>query len=465
MRRIRKLFFLITFLITAINTYGDIALPSLIGDNMVLQQNTKVKIWGWSDPAEVISITSSWNNITDTVTADRNAKWSKYLNTPVAGGPYTITISGSSGGKIVLHNVMLGEVWFCSGQSNMEASYNYLGIKEVGKDALVGYNPNIRFCKVRKTTAKYPQENCMAKWEVCDSNTIREISAIAYYFAKKLNKDLNVPIGIMQSAWGGTAIEPWMSEDIIESNPVYKASSKMQKPLPWWPYEAGSTYNAMVAPVTNYVIAGVLWYQGESNTAFPSAYRSLLSAMISEWRQDWGKEFPFYYVQIAPFNNFAKDSAAFLREAQMQCLANQNVGMIVVSDLVDNLSDIHPQNKHEAGYRLANLALTKTYNKKNIPWLCPIYQKMEVIGNKIIVYFDADIMINGRKAIELYIAGEDKVFYQADAIIKGNKLIVSSKQVKMPVSVRYSFSNEAIGNLFSIEKLPVSPFRTDTWSK
>jgi len=465
MNKIKKMLWGICLLFVATNANADICLPSLIGDNMVLQQNTKVKIWGWSGPAEVIAITPSWNNTTDTVTADRNAKWALYISTPKAGGPYTITISGSGGQKLVLQNIMVGEVWFCSGQSNMEASYNYLGIKEVGKDALVGYNPNIRFCSVRKTTANYPQDNCMAKWEVCDSTSIREISAVAYYFARKLNMDLNVPIGIIQSAWGGTAIEPWISADIINSNPVYKKSSEMRKPLPWWPNEPGSAYNAMVAPVTHYTIAGAIWYQGESNTAFPSAYRSLLSTMITEWRKDWHTEFPFYYVQIAPFKNYAKDSAAFVREAQVQCLTNKKVGMVVISDLVDNVTDIHPQNKHDVGYRLANLALFKTYNQPNIAWRCPTYQKMEINQNKLIAYFDADIKIAGKKVSELFIAGDDKVFYPADATTEGNKLIVSGKQVKSPASVRYSFSNEAIGNLFSTEKLPVSPFRTDNWSK
>jgi len=347
----------------------------------------------------------------------------------------------------------------------MDASYNYIGIKEVGKDAIDGNNPNIRFCKIRKTTAEYPQDNCMAKWDFCDSNTIKEMSAVAYYFVRKLNKDLKVPIGIIQSAWGGTAIETWIPEDIINMNPLFKKSSEMRNPLPWWPNDPGSTYNAMIAPVTNYTIAGAIWYQGESNTAFPSAYQSLLSNMIRIWRKDWNLEFPFYYVQIAPFNNYPKDSAAYLREAQMKCLTNKNVGMVVVSDLVDNLADIHPRDKHDVGYRLANLALTKTYGVVNIAWRCPIYQKMEIEKNKIIVYFDGDLMPAGKKVNELFIAGEDKVFYPAEAVTEGNKLIVSAKQVKTPASVRYSFSNEAIGNLFSTENLPVSPFRTDNWAK
>jgi sialate O-acetylesterase len=465
MNQMKKLILGVGILFMTINAIADIALPSLIGDNMVLQRNTRVKIWGWSGPAEKISVTPSWNNKTDTITADHNAKWALYIETPEAGGPFTITVRGSWGDKIVLQNILVGEVWYCSGQSNMEASYNYIGIKEVRKDALTGYNPNIRFCKIRKTTAKYPQDNCMAKWELCDSNTIKASSAVAYYFAQKLNKDLSIPIGIIQSAWGGTAIEPWISEDIINSNPVFKASSKMQKPLPWWPCEPGSAYNAMVAPVASYTLAGVIWYQGESNTAFPSAYRSLFSTMIAEWRKDWNREFPFYWVQIAPFNNYPKDSAAFLREAQMQCLNNKNAGMVVVSDLVDNIADIHPQNKHDVGYRLANLALSKTYNMPNIHWRCPVYQKMGIDHNKLIVYFDADIMIAGKKINDLFIAGDDKVFYPADAVTEGNKLIISCKQVKFPVSARYSFSDTAIGNLFSTEKLPVSPFRTDNWTK
>lgn len=461
----KKLLFGVSLLFMTTGASADIGLPSLIGDNMVLQQNSGVKIWGWSGPAEKITVTPSWSNKSDTVTADHHAKWALFIQTPKAGGPYTITISGSWGQQVFLQNVMVGEVWFCSGQSNMEASYNYISVKEVGKDAIDGDNSNIRFCKVRKTTAAYPQDNCMAKWDLCTSNSIKEMSAVAYYFARKLNKDLGVPIGIIQSAWGGTAIEPWIMKDIIEANPSYVTSSKMQKPLPWWPREPGSAYNAMVAPVTSYAVAGVLWYQGESNATFPCTYRSLLTTMIDEWRKDWNIEFPFYYVQIAPWKNYVKDSAAFLREAQMQCLSLKKVGMVVVSDLVDDITDIHPQNKHDVGFRLANLALSQTYNVPDIIWKCPTYQTMEILENKVMISFNADILITGKKVNELYVAGDDKVFYPAEAAIDGNKLIVSSKQVKAPASVRYSFSNEAIGNLFSTDKLPVSPFRTDTWAK
>jgi sialate O-acetylesterase len=461
----RKFLVGIILFTVAFHAFADIGLPSLVGDNMVLQQNARVKIWGWSGAAEKITVIPSWSNNPDTTTADRNGKWALYIQTPKAGGPFIIAIIGSWGQRVVLQNILIGEVWICSGQSNMDASYNYIGIKEVGKDAIDGNNPNIRFCKIWKTTAEYPQDNCMAKWDFCDSNTIKEMSAVAYYFVRKLNKDLKVPIGIIQSAWGGTGIETWMPEDVVKNDPLFMKSVGMRELLPWWPILPGSTYNAMIAPVTNFTIAGAIWYQGETNASYPSAYRRQLSTMISEWRKDWGIEFPFYYVQIAPWNKYEKDSAAFLRESQVQCLSINKVGMVVVSDLVDDVTDIHPQNKHDVGYRLANLALAKTYGMVNIAWRCPIYQKMEVEKNKVVVYFDADLMATGKKVNELFIAGEDKVFFPADAAIEGNKLIVQAKKVKAPVSVRYSFSNEGIGDLFSTEKLPVSPFRTDNWTK
>jgi sialate O-acetylesterase len=462
---LKNFLFTIAFLSLGINAHADIGLPSLVGDNMVLQQQAKVKIWGWSGAAEKITVTPSWSNNPDTVTADRNGKWAVYVQTPEAGGPYIMLIRGSWGQQVVLQNILIGEVWICSGQSNMDATYNYIGIKEVGKDAIDGNNPNIRFCKIRKTTAEYPQDNCMAKWEFCDSNTIKDMSAVAYYFIRKLNKELKVPIGLIQAAWGGTAIETWMPEEIIKGNPFYRKSHLMRDPLPWWPWEAGSAYNAMIAPVTGFTIAGAIWYQGESNAAFPSAYTSLMNTMITQWRKDWKNEFPFYYVQIAPWPNYEKDSGAFLREAQVKSLELNKVGMVVVSDLVDDVTDIHPQNKHDVGYRLANLALTKTYGLTGFPWRCPLYQKMVIDKNKAIVHFDADLMVEGKKINELFIAGEDKVFYPADATVDGNKLIVQAKQVREPVSVRYSFSNAGIGNLFSTEKLPVSPFRTDQWTQ
>lgn len=459
----KKHFVFAVLLLSAIVSKANIRLPNVINSNMVLQQQSAVKLWGWSNPAEKVYITTSWNNKVDSTIATRDANWMITVQTPAAGGPYTITLKGEN--SIVLNNVLIGEVWVCSGQSNMEMNF-YWGLPDIKAALPTSANSNIRFFSIPKTTSGSPQDNCEGEWLNCDSNTLKNFSAVAYFFGKKLNGNLKVPIGLISTNWGGTPAETWTPAEAINNDDELKEAAKKQQPYDWWPYKNGATFNAMIAPITNYAIAGAIWYQGEGNTVAPDTYGKLLTTLVGNWRKAWNKAFPFYYVQIAPFTYTDKFTASIVREQQTKAMAFPNVGMAVITDLVDNVKDIHPKNKKEVGNRLANWALAETYHKEGFVYKSPMYKSMEVKNDKAIITFDN--APNGLKATdqyvtEIYIAGPDKKFFLASAEIKNNKLIVSCAEVSNPAAVRFAFSNAAIGNLFSKEGLPVNPFRTDDW--
>jgi len=431
---------------------------------MVLQQNTSAKLWGWGEPAEKLLVTTSWNNRTDSLKVDENGKWIISIPTPVAGGPYNITLKGHN--TIVLQNVLIGEVWICSGQSNMEMNYNW-GIPQMKPDISTAANSNIRFFQVPRSTAPAPQEMGEGRWTECDSNTVKSFSAVAYYFGKKLNADLNIPIGLIQAAWGGTPAETWTPVEKVEADPVLKSAAQKIARVPWWPITPGYAYNGMIAPVINSQIAGVIWYQGEANVGAASTYQQLLTTMIKSWREKSGKEFSFYLVQLAPFNYGNRNVAALLREAQQKTTALSKTGMVVTTDLADDTADIHPKNKKDVGYRLANLALADTYGK-NIPSaLMPVFKSMMINRKEqIVVTIDNapnGLMQKGKTATGFFVAGPDKIFYPAVAKIYDNKIVLSAKSVTHPDAVRYAFSNTAIGNVFSKEGLPLAPFRSDDW--
>ena len=442
---------------------ANIRLPNIINNNMVLQQQSTVKLWGWAGPNEKVYVTTSWNNKLDSVLTTRDANWMLTVQTPAAGGPYTITLKGEN--TIVLNNVLIGEVWVCAGQSNMEMNYNW-GLPDV-KAALANCaNSNIRFFYIPKSTAKYPQDNCGGEWANCDSNTLKSFSAVGYFFGKKLNADLNVPIGLINANWGGTPAETWAEAAAINSDSSLKTAAAKQQPYDWWPYEPGAAFNGMIAPISNYEIAGAIWYQGEGNTIAPDTYSKLLTTMIGTWRKAWNKELPFYYVQIAPYSYGNKYISSIIREQQTKAMAYTNVGMAVITDLVDNIKDIHPKNKHTVGDRLANWALAETYHKQGLLYKSPMYKSMEVQKEKAIISFNNapnGLMAKDKVVSEIYIAGTDKIFYAGTAKIDNNKLIVTSPKVPQPVAVRFAFSNTAMANLFSKEGLPVNSFRTDDW--
>lgn len=444
-------------------SYAKIRLPNILGSNMVLQQKSTTKLWGWAEPGEKIQITTSWDNKVIETVGDGNARWQIEIKTPQAGGPYSITLQG--GNTIVLDNILIGEVWVCSGQSNMEWSYNQ-GITSIKDEFSQLSKRNIRLFNIPKTTSNTPQDNNEGNWVVCDSNTVKNFSAVGYYFGKHLNEDLDVPIGLIGSNWGGTPAEVWTPEELVEKNTVLKEASANNKPTAWWPVSPGYAYNAMIAPLVSYQIAGTIWYQGESNKETASSYTELINTMVNSWRKAWNKEFPFYYVQIAPFRYERHGVGALLREAQAKNLTTKNIGMVVISDLVTDTLNIHPTNKKDVGLRLANLALAETYGLEKDTYKSPMFKSLTIKDKEAIIDFDyatSGLVLKGDQPKELSIAGADKVFHPATVKIKGNQIIVSSKQVKVPVAVRYQFSNAGIGNIFTKNNLPVAPFRTDNW--
>jgi sialate O-acetylesterase len=429
---------------------------------MVLQQNSDVTIWGWAKPLEQVTVIGSWDRQAVQTTANNHANWQVKLKTPGAGGPYTLIVMGYN--TIVLEDVLIGEVWLCSGRSNMEWSAS-AGIDNGAQEIQNANYPAIRFFQVAYRSATAPQQDCDGQWTACAPQTMSNFSAVAYFFGRELYTHLNVPIGLINNSWGGTPAEAWMNPKVVLQNEEFASAAARYKDVAWCPMEPGSAYHAMIAPLIPFQIAGVIWYQGETNTLNPIEYRSLFPALIKSWRAEWGKDFPFYYVQIAPYNYGDQPKGVLLRESQLMTMSVPNTGMVVTSD-IGNIKDIHPRNKVDVGERLANWALAQTYGKKGISFSGPVYRKMEIQGNSIRLFFDhvdQGLVCKGKKLTLFQIAGKDQVFVDADAKIDGATIRVHSASVKNPVAVRFAWSNTAEPNLFNKEGLPASCFRTDDW--
>jgi sialate O-acetylesterase len=328
-------------------------------------------------------------------------------------------------------------------------------------------HPEIRFFHIQKITAPYPQQEVLGKWEVCTQETMHSFSATGYFFGRRLNDELHQPVGLIESCWGGTPVETWTPVEVFKQHENLALSAAKLKPSGGWPLRPAIAYNAMIAPLTNFTIAGTIWYQGETNTANPSTYEETFSNMIGSWRSLWQKDFPFYFVQIAPFTYGNNEDGALVREAQFQTYRQvPNTGMVVVSDITGDTNDIHPKNKQDVGKRLAGWALANTYGKVNIVVSGPLYRSMEVTGNKAIIHFDFakdGLAKKGDQLTGFLIAGADQQFVPATAKIQDSTVVVSSSQVQHPVSVRMGFTNAGIPNLFNKAGLPASPFRTDDW--
>lgn len=451
-------------LFTFLNLHAEVRLPAIIGSHMVLQQKSDVKIWGWCDPSEKIKITSDWNAIIDSAVGSADGKWMITIKTPGAGGPHTLAINGSN--KIILEDVLVGEVWACSGQSNMEMSYSW-GVKQYLGDIENATNKSIRLFHIPRLTSEYPQDDTKGKWVVCNPEDLKTFSLAGYFFGQKLQETLSSPIGLIEAAWGGTPAEVWTPYETIANNAVLKKAADNLKKIPWGPIRPAAIYNAMVYPITNFAIAGVIWYQGEANVGAADTYKELFSSMITSWRTVWKKDFPFYFVQIAPFAGYGKNiSAALLQEAQTKTAALPKTGVIVINDLVNDINNIHPTDKKDVGLRLANYALADTYGKTGITYKNPSYKDMKIEKGRARIYFDnADNGLITKNGVprDFYIAGDDKIFKPATAKVDGSTVIVWNKDIKNPVAVRFGFTNAAMPNLFSKEGLPVNTFRTDDW--
>lgn len=365
--------------------FANVSLPGIFSNNMVLQQKSSVKFWGWAKPRENIKLVASWNRDTLSVTADNQSHWEIILPTPEAGGPFEILVQGYN--TITLDNVLVGEVWLCSGQSNMEWKPTS-GITNA-VEALTSANyPEIRFFTVEHRTAVDPQIDLSSSgWSVCTPETMKDFSAVAYFFAQRIFEETGTPVGLINSSWGGTPAEAWTPETVYQEKDLLAKSAAKLDEVPWGPVEPGRIFNAMIAPIAKFNIAGTIWYQGEANTRNADTYMKTFSALISSWRSMWGYEFPFYFVQIAPFTYGDNQDGVRVRDEQRRTLALPNTGMAVICDIGDT-TNIHPQNKLDVGLRLANIALKHHYGEIESTVDSPLFKGFTVDKNKVVVTFD-----------------------------------------------------------------------------
>ncbi len=458
--------FLLALLLSGAACFATVTLPSVFNNHMVMQRNAEVAVWGKAKSNSKLTLTSSWNRKVYTTNTGSDGSWKIMLATPEAGGPYQLTFN--DGTKLVLSDILIGEVWLCSGQSNMEMPVQGYGNQPTlhGNDLLVEADqPGIRLFKVGRNMTDTLVNDVNTSWEVASTATVKDFSAVGYQFALMLQKSLNVPVGIIQTAFGGTNIEAWMDKKSLEGFNDYsprQGNGKIHK------NDAAVLYNAMVNPLIGYHIKGVLWYQGENNRFNAASYDKKMASMVALWRKQWNcGEWPFYYVQIAP--NLYRDGAektTELYESQVNGMKIiPNSGMVVSVD-AGSLSTIHPPDKTIISKRLAYWALANTYGKNGIAFRGPAYKSMKVKEAKIELSFD-DIPLGltayDKPLISFEIAGADKVFKPAVAVITGKSVWVESKDVDQPVAVRYAYQNGASGNLYSVEGLPAAPFRTDNW--
>ncbi len=485
-----------------------VSLPAVFTDNMVLQRGMKIPVWGWSAPGEGVTVTL--NGRRATATADASGRWETRLPSMAAGGPYEMTVTGTNGSgsgaqNVNVRNVLIGEVWVASGQSNMQFS---LHDANFSANAVAAADlPNLRLFTVPDTVAGEPQSDVKASWQVSDPKTAEWFSAVAFFFGQKLHADLNVPIGLIHTSWGGTPAEAWTPWAAMEKDPMlqpilarwegqvkaYPAQREAyDKALADWNTKAAQSkadgqpepdkpnppedprqsswrpaglYNAMIAPLVPYGVRGAIWYQGESNAGRAVQYQDLFATMIRQWRAAWGQgDFPFLFVQLANWQP-GGDSWAELREAQTKTLALPNTGMAMAVDIGDT-TDIHPKNKREVGRRLALVAEATVYGLKQ-PYSGPMFRSMTVEGNRIHLAFDhADGGLKSRDGGPLKgftVATEGGPFVPATARVEGETVVVWSDAVAHPAAARYAWGSDPEVSLFNGEDLPASPFRTDTW--
>ena len=458
---------------------AKVTLPSFFSDNMVFQQNTEAAIWGCTDSGKKVTITATWSDDKVTVTPDKDGKWSTRIHTPAAGGPYEVTIS--DGEKTVLHNVLVGEVWFCSGQSNMEMPVRGFNGQPVegSLETILGAKPEtpIRMCTIQKRASLTPVTECAGSWQENTPEAVAEASAAAYFFAQKVQEQIGVPVGILISDWGGSTIETWMDRETLASN--FKGEFDLgfldgtEFPKGRVQYQLPATlFNGQVNPLVPFTFKGMIWYQGESNRGRAEQYVRLQKEYVAMMRRLFeNPDAPFYFVQIAPYPYGNPDGfdSGYLCEAQAKSLdVIPHSGMAATLD-IGEYGTIHPCKKQEVGYRLAYLALVNDYGFKGINPVSPTLESVKFENGTAVLTLktgDRQGLAPGGVEIEGFeIAGADKVFFPASAHVQNwnNVVIVSSPDVPNPVAVRYGFRNWFIGTLSNGYGIPVGPFRTDDW--
>lgn len=455
---------------------AQIKLPEIVSSNMVLQRNSNINLWGWASPSEKITIKTSWIKKEINVIANNDGAWKVEVATTDSRAPQTVKIK-SKNSNITLDNILFGEVWLCSGQSNMEMPVKgFNGQPTFGSAQAIMHanNPNLRLFTVERKSSKTPLKNLEKNkgWTQTTPETAANFSAVAYFFGSQLQEILEVPVGLIHTSWGGSSVEAWMSNEALsefQTVDLEKVDVSVKPNI-----IPTVLFNAMIHPLMNYKIKGAIWYQGENNRAKPEEYKKLFPAMVKDWRTRWNLgDFPFYYTQIAPFNygnpkmvDFPKNSA-FMREAQLDCLdVIPNSGIAITLDLGDATS-IHPPKKKEVADRLLMNALNQTYGMKAIKHLSPRFESQEIKENGILLKFkNIELGLYTFDTLKDFeIAGEDKVFHPANAKIVDRKtILVTNEKVPNPVAVRYAWRNFVEASLFDNNLLPISSFRTDHWT-
>ncbi len=491
-----------------IEARADVKVPAIFGSHMVLQRDQKDRVWGWAEPGEEVTVKIAGQS--HATKAGPDGSWQVMLDAMPAGGPHVLSIQGKN--SLQLEDVLVGEVWICSGQSNMQ--WSVAGSRDSDLEMATARYPSLRLITVPNLGTQEPQKDFQGSWQDCRPETAAGFSAVGYFFGRQLHQTLSIPVGLINDSWGGSACEAWVRRDVLAADPKFERMLKrweqIEKDYPRskadydtkfaeWKVAAkkakddgkeppqppfnpdwlmngnsrpGNIYNGVLKPTIGFGIRGVIWYQGESNAGKAYQYRDLFPLMIKSWRDEWGQgDFSFYWVQLADFlaesSEPPKNSAwAELREAQTMTMSRlPNTGEAVIIDLGE-AQDIHPRNKHDVAMRLARWALAKDYGMK-IPFHSPSYKSMKKQGNKVLLHFEH--VGSGLKAADIpevrgfAIAGSDQKFVNAKAKIVGQNIEVWSDEVSEPVAVRYAWANNPVCNVYSHEGLPLTPFRTDDW--
>lgn len=477
MKNFKRIFIVIMLLSATFQINAKIKLPALFSDNMMLQQKTNAPMWGWADKDTNLTVKTSWNSKIYRAKTDNSGKWNVALETPSAGGPFTIEVTQGAE-KVIVKNILIGEVWLCSGQSNMEMPLKGFPGQPVrnGNEIIVrSTNKNIHFITIPRATVLEPLNDFEGKWEVASPKSTANFSATAWYFGSLLQEVLDVPVGLIHVSYGGSSMEAWMNQEMLKDFTSAKIPTTKEE-LAKDPNRVPTTlFNGMLSPVIGYGIKGCIWYQGESNYERASEYKDLMKKMVSSWRALWKQgDFPFYYAQIAPFNYASfhpkdyleKYNSAYLREAQLKASSEiPNSGMAVLMDVGEE-NNIHPTDKEKGGNRLAFQVLAKTYKVEGFEFESPKYKSMEIKDGSVTVSFDDvpnGITSYDREVLGFELAGEDKVFYPAKAVVRRKSVVLTSEKVAKPIAVRYLWKDFAKAELFSTGGLPVSSFRTDSW--
>lgn len=475
----RKLLFIFLLASTAWTVRAGLRVPQIIGDGMVLQQNCDATLWGWADPGARITLTASWSDRTVLTQAGADGRWQAVVHTPAASDTSCRMTISDGRTQLLLDDVLVGEVWFCSGQSNMEMPLEgYWNQPVEGSNADIaraGALSQVRMATISHVMASVPQEEVGGRWEVCTSETAPRFSATAFYFARMLREVLGVPVGIIHCSWGGSRIEGWMPREMVADYPDIDLRDTTAASCVDW-LRPTVMYNAMVRPLCNYTIRGFLWYQGCSNVGAHATYADRQAAMVAHWRELWGgEELPFYFVEIAPYRYGDGDAGAYLREAQHRAASTvPNSGIVSTADLVKPYEQdhIHPARKREVGERLACMALHRTYGLPGIACESPRFREMTLSddGSAVLAFDHAESGFACEGPLEgpfegFEAAGADRVFRPAQAILLSDehRIRVSLPDGTPVVAVRYGFHDWAPAKVWNGRGLPLFSFRTDDW--